>query len=956
MNIKNEIKKLIENEDRLNPLTDQLICEKLNITRENVTVYRKKLKIMDSRQRKRSELLKEIRNEVNKFENSSISSITSHLNKMGCNTSRNVVKKIVSELKDDNNDGHNEIAQVDYFNNLIGFNQSLKSSIMQAKAAILYPPFGLSTLIIGESGVGKSNFAKCMYEFAVQNNVIDKDKLFIVFNCADYSDNPQLLLSILFGYKKGTFTGAEKDTVGLVEKANEGILFLDEIHRLPPKGQEILFSILDNGKFRRMGETNIEREVRVLIIGATTENIESSLLLSFRRRIPMVINLPNYREKECREKIELIKFFSQKECNRINKKLFVEADVIKILLNCYLEGNIGQLKSEIQVLCAKSFMKSISKKSETLTVGINDIPQYTSNINGYSKNNGLQKGTAVTDCIFVPSIDDNHFNNKYNDNYSLPENIYTNLIEKYNELKLKASDENEIYDTLSELIITEFNKLDFNESSGEILELYNLKSIVSEEVIDAVLKIEREIKESYKGQTLNRSAFSYLAIHLEETLKRLRNNESIINFNTEEIQKKYRNEYLIAKRLSKYLSETININIPETEVGFITVYIKTIFENKYLNNRVAIIVISHGQIASEIVKVVKKFISGCSITSIDMPLDEDPNNFYNITLNVAKKVHEGKGILFLVDMGSLIYFGNHVYEDSGIETETIDRVDLLTAIEAARKSCIVSNSLQDIYFSLVESKIKYPLLSIKSNNKKLAIITICLTGEGAAKKIKEILSGIYGNIEIISLGIANKNLENRIIEISNEYNLIAITGTINPEIEGINFLPFNEKLLLNVKNKLDIILNGESIDNKIIRKENVLIISNAKDKRSILDLMISKLINDGSVKKEYIDSVFEREKDVPTFFKNNIAIPHGHPDYVNRSSIIIAKLDEPVYWGIGSVKIVCLLALKYSDKKLFSKILKLFSCGEINKKINSLNSQEQLYKIIINNLDKDGGN
>ncbi len=67
---------------------------------------------------------------------------------------------------------------------------------------------------------------------------------------------------------------------------------MDEIHRLPPKGQEILFSILDRGKFRRLGETNAERKVSIMLIGATTENVETNLLLTFRRRILMLITLP----------------------------------------------------------------------------------------------------------------------------------------------------------------------------------------------------------------------------------------------------------------------------------------------------------------------------------------------------------------------------------------------------------------------------------------------------------------------------------------------------------------------------------------------------------------------------------------------------------------------------------------------------------------------------------------
>ena len=110
---------------------------------------------------------------------------------------------------------------------------------------MMYPPRGLHTLILGETGVGKSDLATAMFRFSRDIGYLDKDAEFIVFNCADYAENPELLMSQIFGYKKGAFTGANQDKPGLVEKADRSILFLDEVHRLPPEGQEQLFYLID---------------------------------------------------------------------------------------------------------------------------------------------------------------------------------------------------------------------------------------------------------------------------------------------------------------------------------------------------------------------------------------------------------------------------------------------------------------------------------------------------------------------------------------------------------------------------------------------------------------------------------------------------------------------------------------------------------------------------------------
>ena len=156
------------------------------------------------------------------------------------------------------------------FVHLIGAQGSLKRQVEQAKAAILYPPDGLHTLIVGQTGVGKTLFAHMMFEYGKVMHRFAEEAPFVTFNCADYYNNPQLLISHIFGYVKGAFTGAEQSKAGLVEEADGGVLFLDEIHRLPPEGQEMIFYFMDTGTFNRLGETQRSRRAKVLIIGATT--------------------------------------------------------------------------------------------------------------------------------------------------------------------------------------------------------------------------------------------------------------------------------------------------------------------------------------------------------------------------------------------------------------------------------------------------------------------------------------------------------------------------------------------------------------------------------------------------------------------------------------------------------------------------------------------------------------
>lgn len=221
----------------------------------------------------------------------------------------------------------------------------------------MYPPKGLNIMLTGESGVGKTLLAEHLHRFFEAKT--EKKVPFIYFNCAEYFNNPELLTSHLFGYKKGSFTGADSDHQGLVELADGGFFFLDEVHRLTNEGQEKLFTLLDKGYFTRMGEAEKQRHVSIKFIFATTEELEKTFLKTFLRRIPVNLHIPSLSERSIKEKIQLILTFFMEESQGIQKDISISYNTLKYLVFSKYKANVGELKSEIQFICAQAYLDAI---------------------------------------------------------------------------------------------------------------------------------------------------------------------------------------------------------------------------------------------------------------------------------------------------------------------------------------------------------------------------------------------------------------------------------------------------------------------------------------------------------------------------------------------------------------------------------------------------------------------
>lgn len=233
--------------------------------------------------------------------------------------------------------------------------RSLRQTIYQVAES------NATILITGESGTGKELVADLVHKHSSRVG-----KYFLKFNCTAVTES--LLESELFGYEKGSFTGATSSKMGKFEEADGGTIFLDEIGDISPRMQSALLRVLQNGEILRVG-SNKPISVDVRIIAATNANLISAVKNgTYREDLYYRLNVINLHQVPLRERKEdivlLATNFLIKYSRQFNKPVtFLPHSVVEKFLAYDWPGNVRELENVIQraVLLSKNGM--ISPKS-----------------------------------------------------------------------------------------------------------------------------------------------------------------------------------------------------------------------------------------------------------------------------------------------------------------------------------------------------------------------------------------------------------------------------------------------------------------------------------------------------------------------------------------------------------------------------------------------------------------
>lgn len=665
------------------------------------------------------------------------------------------------------------VSSDDPFVSFIGANKSLRETVEKCKLSAAYPKRGMPILLFGPSGVGKSLLAEYIYKYAKHIHTIPEDAPFVVLNCADYANNKELLSSVLFGYKKGAFTGADRDTKGLIEEADSGYLFLDEVHRLSPEGQEKLFHYMDKGVVSRVGDNGHDFKLNVRLIFATTEGKES-MLDTFLRRIPVDAVLPPYHERTLEERYQLIIYLIHQEAFIMECDFLASSNMINHLLMFQGKGNIGALRNIIKLSCAKAYNETKSREglipvnlghisdAKKFMSGAGSVPYVNQDVEISSKKESVQLISATDQA----------------DVYFSAENI-SKAVYEYLEKKIsKVQFRKIIYDEINHMI----DDVIYEEIDPFIQNLYN------QAINNILIYLQNNYGLKYNG--VMEMVFVKILYALNQQSDKP--DDGAYEMIAKKLQPVMYRYYKMGLIFNEMMHQTVDY---ETNPWFVRMFAMLYFysvakeEGEYTNA----IIVSHGpSTASSIASTVNRVFETYIFEAFDMAYDTPKREVVSRVKKYLKNTNTSKGLLIFVDMGSLLSISGDLKDDVEGDLGIVNNITTEMALEAG-ELILNHESLQDIMDKIIAHHVTKKSF-VPSKQKPKAIVLCCITGLGTASKMKlllqECLEGI--ELEVLEASFSDLQKNGSQCEVFRKYNVQFVVSTAKLEADDYTAIHLNE--------------------------------------------------------------------------------------------------------------------------------------------------------------------
>ena len=681
--------------------------------------------------------------------------------------------------------------QESIFNDLVGANGSLYTLLQSCCSAISYPGTGLSILLYGPTGTGKSFIAQKLYNYAKDNGIIHQNAKFVTANCSEYANNPEFFLTSLFGAVKGAYTGADSDRQGLLSLADGGVLFLDEVQSLSSECQEKLFLFMDKGIYHMVGDDSNIYKASVRLIFATTESPETALLKTLHRRIAMKVKVPSLAERPRNEKKELITTLIRIEERKIQKEIRITKRLYDILVAIDYSENIGQLSGVIRSCVASAY-----RKKDNIIIDIADMPI-----------------ELLSECADAGML-----------TYYVDEDPLT--IEN---LETEQKKEVRIYLFNRDLItlINEEKQLGKNEIWRRIQKRFK-------QYLDAVVFGEHTKKAElavYRGvieMTCRRLAGKYNVAFENNEIENLalllqdyRLDAGTLSSLMSEFEKKISElNHLIgeidgdgqplAVDFAMMVSRSLGIETNDLFLLDFSIYLH-VLSKKVDERETRCIILSHGySTASSMAAAANHMTDSVLFDAIDMPTDVTVSEIDAKMVRYIENQKNLKDLIILVDMGSLEEINSRLPDYKSINFLIVNNVSMKMVLDVGFMMK-QSFSIDKIRDAINENPYVPNTKFIENRRKQKAIVTVCATGIATAEKISNLLQDSLPedtSILITECSFSDLKAEKENAGVFKKYDVLFIAGTLDPCVPGYDFISVEEMVDQDNDEKLNRVMNG----------------------------------------------------------------------------------------------------------------------------------------------------
>jgi mannitol/fructose-specific phosphotransferase system IIA component (Ntr-type) len=365
--------------------------------------------------------------------------------------------------------------------------------------------------------------------------------------------------------------------------------------------------------------------------------------------------------------------------------------------------------------------------------------------------------------------------------------------------------------------------------------------------------------------------------------------------------------------------------------------------------------ITHGEVAPAIADVANRMLDVNHAHGLAMPLTQSFEKTIDEAVRMAEMVDEGKGVLLMVDMGSLTTLDRLITSRTGIQTRGISRVGTVTVIEAVRRAMLPDSDLDEIADYLLDVNSGHQWESAVS--KQSVIVTTCITGKGSARRIKQMLEenmDYMGETKIMACGAVGKSLAREIEDLQKRYNVVAIAGTIDPKKKDIPFVSLESILDGSGIRMLEVLTEergsfttGGSLPEPERIVTEAMIIKGVKleSPGEAIELTNKCFMENGYVTSAFVESMYRREEMIPTTLDTGVAMPHGEPAHVEQPGVCILIPEKFIDWNGQKIDIVFGLALTADCIHVVEAIHRLTSKKESVQEMR-LMTEEQILAVV----------